>query len=135
MITGGPQTSFFNDGGVGHGGFVAIFKTAGSVILDPFSPSYEGMTIEQKNQIGAPLKQVSIDQFDTATATAQIPVDNTGNTPTFLFKGDYFTAPAAYGGFSWYIEKVGDTFQSGQFWKAELTLRRIYNGVPPTGTS
>lgn len=132
--TGGEQTSFFNDGGVGHGGFVANFQTAGAVILDPFSPKDPSTTIEQGNQIGAPLKQASVSKYKTATATAQIPVDNTGNNPTFILKGDYFTAPNNYGGESWYVDDVGETFAAGQFWKAELSLRKIYNGIPPTGT-
>ena len=126
--TGGQQTAFFNDGGVGHGGFVAVFATAGSVILDPFSPKYPSKNIAQGNQIGAPLKQASVAEFPTATATAQTPVDNTGNNPTFIQLGDYFTAPANYGGQKWYVDDVGDTFQSGQFWKAELGLRLAING-------
>jgi hypothetical protein len=126
--TGGNQTAFFNDGGVGHGGFVANFNTAGQVILDPFSPKYPSKTIAQGNQIGAPLKQASVNEFPTATATAQIPVDNTGNNPTFIVNGDYFIAPANYGGGKWYVDDVGETFQSGQFWKAELNLRLAING-------
>lgn len=125
--TGGEQTAFYNDGGVGHGGFVAVFATAGNVILDPFNPKYPSMTIEQGNQIGAPLKQASVSKFDTATATAQIPVDNTGNNPTFIQKGDTFTAPANFGGDKWYVDDVGETFAAGQFWKAELSLRKSYN--------
>lgn len=126
--TGGNQTAFFNDGGVGHGGFVATFATAGAIILDPWSPKYPSKTIEQGNQIGAPLKQASVAGFPTASATAQIPVDNTGNTPTFINNGDSFTAPPAYGGGKWYVDDVGETFQSGQFWKAELSLRLAING-------
>lgn len=126
--TGGQQTAFFNDGGVGHGGFVAVFAVAGSVIIDPFSPKFPSTTIEQGNQIGAPLKQASVQKFPTASATAQIPVDNTGNNPTFILLGDYFIAPANYGGGKWYVDDVGETFQSGQFWKAELSLRLAING-------
>lgn len=125
---GGEQTAFYNDGGVGHGGFVAVFTAAGQVILDPFNRKDPSQTIEQGNQIGAPLKQASISKFVTATATAQIPVDNTGNNPTFILKGDTFTAPANFGGDEWYVDDVGDTFQSGQFWKAEISLRKRYNG-------
>ncbi len=126
--TGGQQTAFFNDGGVGHGGFVANFAQAGSVILDPFSPKYPSTTIEQGNQIGAPLKQANVSKFPTASATAQIPVDNGGNNPTFIQLGDNFIAPANYGGGRWYVDDVGETFQSGQFWKAELSLRLAING-------
>jgi hypothetical protein len=133
--TGGNQTSFFNDGGVGHGAFVADLAVAGFVVLESFSPDYTGKTIEQGNQIGAPLKQASIRSFDTASATAQIPVDNTGNTPTLVLQGDYFTAPAAYGGDEWYVEASRPAYAAGAYWKQELTLRKIYNGVPPTGTS
>ena len=133
--TGGAQTSFFNDGGVGHGAFVATFYTAGAVILESFSPKKSATNIEQKNQIGAPLKQASVVNFDTASATAQMPVDNTGNAPTIISRGDYFTAPNAYGGQSWYVDDTSDTYAAGAYWKQELTLRRIYNGVPPTGTS
>lgn len=133
--TGGNQTSFFNDGGVGHGAFVADFYTAGNVILESFSPKYGAKDIEQGNQIGAPLKQLSIRTFDTATASAQMPVDSTGNTPTIVQQGDYFTAPAAYGGDEWYVSNADNTYAAGAYWKQELTLRKIYNGVPPGGTS
>jgi hypothetical protein len=126
--TGGQQTAFFNDGGVGHGGFVANFATSGAVIIDPFNAKFPSTTIEQGNQIGAPLKQASVAKFPTATCTAQIPVDNTGNNPTFILLGDYFTAPANYGGGKWYVDDVGETFQAGQFWKAELGLRLAING-------
>ncbi len=125
--TGGEQTAFFNDGGVGHGGFVANFSVAGFVILEPFNIEDPSTTIEQPNQIGAPLKQASVSKFKTATATAQIPVDDTGNTPTFLTKGDFFTAPANFGSEVWYVDRVGITFRSGEFWKAEVGFRKRYN--------
>jgi hypothetical protein len=126
-VTGGQQTAFYNDGGVGHGGFVANFQTAGAVIINPFNPKYPSKTIEQTNQIGAPLKQASVVGFDTATGTCQIPVDNTGNNPTFIQRGDYFIAPANYGGEWWYADDIGNTFQDGQFWKAEVNFRKIIN--------
>lgn len=125
--TGGEQTAFFNDGGVGHGAFVATFATAGVVLLENFDPKYPSMTIEQGNQIGAPLKQASISKFNTASATAQIPVDTTGNNPTFIGRGDHFVAPAEFGGAEWYVDDVGETFASGQYWKAALSLRMVYN--------
>lgn len=131
--TGGEQTSFFNDGGVGHGGFVANLNVAGFVILDPFNVKDSSTTIEQGNQIGAPLKQASVTKFKTATATAQIPVNNGTNFPVILTKGDYFTAPVEFGGESWYVDDVGITYASGQFWKAEVNFRKIYNGIPPAG--
>lgn len=134
-VTGGNQTSFFNDGGVGHGAFVAQFATAGAVVIESFSPDYAAKTIEQGNQIGAPLKQASIRNFDTASATAQIPVDNSGNNATLIGQGDYFTAAAAYGGDEWYVETLKPAYQAGSCWKVELSLRKIYNGIPPTGTS
>ena len=133
--TGGNQTSFFNDGGVGHGAFVANFSVAGQVVLESFNPKYGAKTIEQSNQIGAPLKQASVRTFDTATGAAQMPVDNTGNTPTIILRGDYFTAPNAYGGDQWYVEDAGNAYQAGAYWKQELTLRKIYNGIPPSGNS
>lgn len=133
--TGGNQTSFFNDGGVGHGAFVANFSVAGEVVLESFAPKQPATTIEQGNQISAPLKQASVRKFGTASATAQMPVDNTGNIPTIIQQGDYFTAPAAYGGDEWYVEDTGDTYAAGAYWKQELTLRKIYNGLPTTGTS
>ncbi len=131
--TGGEQTAFYNDGGVGHGGFVALFAsgvTTYSCILDPFNRKDPSTTIEQGNQIGAPLKQASVSKFVTATATAQIPVDNAGNNPTFISKGDTFTAPANFGGEKWYVDDVGETFAAGQFWKAEISLRKVYNANP-----
>lgn len=121
------QTAFFNDGGVGHGGFIANFSLAGLVILDPFNVEDPSMTIEQPNQIGAPMKQASVSKYKTATATAQVPVDANGNNPTFIQKGDFFTAPANHGGETWYVDRVGTSYRSGDFWKAELNLRKTYN--------
>lgn len=126
--TGGEQTAFFNDGGVGHGAFVATFAAAGVVVIEGFNPKFPSTTIEQGNQIGAPLKQASVSKFPTATATAQIPVDNTGNNPTFILRGDSFIAPANFGGGKWYVDDVGETFRAGEYWKAELGLRLAING-------
>jgi hypothetical protein len=127
LNTGGEQTAFYNDGGVGHGGFVAAFAVAGQVILEPFNRKLPSKTIMQGNQIGAPLKQASISDFETATATAQIPVDSTGNNPTFIQKGDSFIAPTNFGGDKWYVDDVSETYAAGQFWKSELSLRKSYN--------
>lgn len=121
------QTAFFNDGGVGHGGFVANFVTAGLTILDPFNRDDPAMTIEVPNQIGAPLKQASVSKFKTATATATLNCDSDGNNPTFIAKGDRFVAPANFGGETWYVESVSDAFRAGDFWKSELRLRKVYN--------
>jgi len=121
------QTAFFNDGGVGHGGFIATFFTAGLIILDPFTPDRPSMTIEMPNQIGAPNKQASVSKYDTATATAQLNCDSTGNNPEFILRGDYFTAPANFGGETWYVDRISTPQRSGDFWKSELGLRKVYN--------
>ena len=49
-VTGGQQTAFFQDGGVGHGAFVATFNTAGFVELEDFSPEFPSKIIAQGNQ-------------------------------------------------------------------------------------
>ena len=127
-VTGGQQTAFLNDGGVGHGAFVAQFASAGFVILEDFNPDVPSTKIRQKNQIGAPLKQAVVADFADATAVAQIPVDNTGNNPTFIVNGDYFTAPGNYGGGRWGVTKVSDTFRAGEYWKANIDLTLAING-------
>ena len=126
--TGGQQTAFFQDGGVGHGAFVAQFAAAGYVVLEDFNPDFPSKIIEQGNQIGAPLKQAGVQAFQSASVTAQIPVDNTGNNPTFILLGDYFTAPANYGGGRWWVSKVGESFRAGEYWKANLEMRLAVNG-------
>lgn len=122
-----PQTAFYNDGGVGHGAFVATFSTAGSVVLESFVVSRPAKTIAQGNQIGAPLKQASVNDFVTATATAQVPVDSSGNNPTPITQGETFTAPANYGGESFYVETTSDAYRVGDYWKQDLNLRKKYN--------
>jgi hypothetical protein len=121
------QAAFIMDGGVGHGGFVAAFVVAGNVILDPFTRERPAKTIPVPNQIGAPRKQASVRDFRTATATAQIEVDDAGNTPVFVQEGDTFVAPANFGGEKWYVESASDAHRSGDFWKSELRLRKVYN--------
>jgi len=127
-VTGGQQTAFFQDGGVGHGAFVATFNTAGFVELEDFSPEFPSKIIAQGNHIGAPLKQCGVQEFQNASCVAQIPVDNTGNNPTFILLGDYFTAPNNYGGGRWWVAEVGDTFRAGEYWKANVKLRLAVNG-------
>lgn len=121
-----PTTEFINDGGMGHGSFIATFTTAGSVLLENFTIDRPGKTITQENQIGAPLKQASVATWETATATAQTPVS--GGNGTFIARGDTFTAAANYGGDKWYVEGVSAPFRAGDYWKQELRLRRDYNG-------
>lgn len=122
-----PSSAFYNDGGMGHGGFVATFSTAGAVVLESFNVDHPAKTIEQGNAIGAPLKQASVVGFLTASATAQMVTSSDGTTATIIAQGDTFTAAANYGGDKWYVETAGNSYRSGEYWKQDLKLRKAYN--------
>lgn len=121
-----PTTEFINDGGMGHGAFIATFSTAGAVTVENFAYDLSSKTITQENQIGAPSKQASVASWDTATCTAQTPIS--GGNATLIVRGETFTASANYGGLKWYVESIGATYRAGDYWKQELRLRRDYNG-------
>lgn len=116
---------FYNEG-VGHGGFVATFTTAGSVTIEGFTrdrPSSH--VINVPTAIGAPSKWAGVSGFETASATAQLPV--TAGTVTLLTLGDDMTAPSTHGGGSWVIIGVSAAFQLGDYWKANVTFQKKYN--------
>lgn len=116
---------YYNEG-VGHGGFVATYTTAGSVVMESFNrdrPSSH--VINVPTAIGAPSKWAGVSGFETASGTAQLPV--TAGTVTLIGLGDDFTAPSTHGGGSWVVINVGAAFQMGDYWKAAVTLQKKYN--------
>ena len=115
----------FNEG-VGHGAFVATLSVAGSVILENFNVEKpEAHGIMQSNQIGSPLKSASVSGFQSATCTAQLNV--VAGVAQLIAQGETFTAPTTHGGGRYYIYAIGETYQVGEYWKANLQCRKRYN--------
>ena len=115
------QQAFYNEG-VAHGSFVATISAAGVTILDEFSVTDPSTKINQKNQIGAPLKAAGVSEFMTFSATAQTQLNN-GN-PVIIQKGEFFQDP--FYGFEWWIEEVSPAFRVGEYWKQNIKGQRVY---------
>ncbi len=116
---------YYNEG-VGQGGFVAVFSTAGNVVLESFNRSKPSShIINQPDEIGAPLKWLGVAGFETVSLLAQLPV--TAGVPTTIALGEQFTAPATHGGGTYVICDVGEAYQVGDYWKANLTGQLRYN--------
>lgn len=117
-----PTSPYYNEG-VGHGGFVATFTTAGSIVVESLNKDKPSAhVINQSDDIGAPLKWAGVAGFQGASATVQLPV--TGGTVTEITLGDDFTAPSTHGGGSYVVIGVSESFQVGDYWKANLTLQK-----------
>lgn len=116
----------FYDEGVGQGGFIGAFSAAGNVVLESWNKENPAShIIDQSDQIGAPLKWAGVVGFKTASALAQLPFD--GANLTEILQGEQVTAPASHGGGTWVVIAVGETFQVGDYFKANLTLKLRYN--------
>lgn len=121
--------SYYNEG-VGHGGFAATFATAGAIIVESFNKDKPSShLINQSDQRGVPLKWAGVAGFQTASATVQLPVTGSGDAVvvTEVALGDYFTAPATHGGGVWAVTGVGESFNVGDYWKANLQLQLKIN--------
>ena len=120
------MAAYYNEG-VGHGGFVATFTTAGSVIVESFSKEKPSTVINQPDELGAPAKWSGVATFETASALVQLPVSGSPLVPTAIALGDKFTAPNTHGGGVWVVTSVSETFQQGDYFKANLGLQKQYN--------
>lgn len=114
----------FNEG-VGHGGII-VNLTGGAgqigVVIDPFTVDRETMIILQPNQFGTSVKKAGRLKNIKATGTAQLPTTNAGEDPSPLIEGQQFTDPVT--SLNWWVSKVGETYQSGQFWKQECEFEQ-----------
>lgn len=116
---------YYNEG-VGQGGFVATFTTAGSVVVESFTKDNPSShIINQPTALGAPSKWAGVSGFKTASALVQLPV--TAGTVTEIVLGDDFTAPSTHGGGNYVVIGVSEAFQIGDYWKANLSLQKKYN--------
>lgn len=116
----------YYDEGVGHGGFVAAFATAGNVVLESFNPDEPSAHIIQKgDEIGAPSKWAGVVGFQVASALAQLPV--VAGVVVRVRVGDSFIAPNSHGGGTWVVTSVSAAFQVGDYWKVNLGLNLRYN--------
>lgn len=124
----GPTVANYNEG-VGHGGFIATLANAKNIYIESFNVNHPSKKIQQHNQIGAPRKQAFVADFITATATAAIEVTEGSNpvtAPVIVLIGDTF-GPDPVEGLNWVVESTGETFQQGDYWKANLNLSARYN--------
>lgn len=123
------QLAFYLEG-MGHGAFIAAFATAGNIIITDFAINTPSTVIEQKNQIGAPLKQAGITGFVTWTATAQTLVTQGTNpvtNPVIIKQGDEFTEP--YENRICWVAEVDETYRAGEFWTQSIRGRISLSGV------
>lgn len=114
---------YYNNG-VGHGAFVATFGTAGSVTLENFNVDVPSShIIDVPTSIGAAQdKWAGVSGGKTASALAQLPV--TAGTVTLIALGDSFTAPSTHGGLTWIVIGASSAFQVGDYWKANISLKK-----------
>lgn len=116
---------FYNEG-VGQGGFIGSFSAAGNVIIESWSRENPAAhVINQPDQFGGPLKFAAVAGFRTASALVQLPFDGTNLTE--ILQGELVTAPADHGGGTWVVITVGETFQAGDYFKANLGLQLKLN--------
>jgi len=116
---------FYNEG-VGQGGFIGAFSVAGTVTIESWSPDKPvAHMINQPDQYGGPLKWAAVAGFRTCSALVQLPFD--GETLTEITQGETVAAPADHGGGTWVVCAVSETFQIGDYFKANLTLQLKYN--------
>lgn len=117
---------YYSDGSVGEGGFIGAFNLAGNVIVESFTrdrPSSH--IIDQPDQYGGPLKWAGVAGFETASALVQLPFN--AGVLTQIALGDFFIAPVDHGAGKWVVTSVGETFQIGDYFKANLGLKLTYN--------
>ena len=116
----------YHNEGVGQGGFVGVFTLAGNVILESWNrdkPSSH--IIDQPDQFGGPNKWAGVAGFETASALAQLPFD--GANVTEIALGEQVIAPSDHGGGTWTVVSVGESFQIGDYFKANLGLKLDYH--------
>jgi len=123
-------TDAFNEG-VGHGGIIVNMSGGAGqsgVVIDPWNPDRETMVLLQPDQFGTSLKKAGRLKNIKATGTAQLPISIAGTSIAAvpLIEGQLFTDPLT--GFSFWISKAGQTYQSGQFWKQEIECEQQLNG-------
>ena len=122
----------FNEG-VGHGGIVVNMVGAPAqqgVVIDPFNVDRETMILLRPDQFGSTIvgtggaKAGRLKNIN-ATGTAQLPTTNGGTVPQPIIEGQQFTDPNT--GFNWWVAKVNEAYQSGQFWKQECEFEQRLN--------
>lgn len=121
--------------GVGHGGIVVNMSGGNAqsgVVIDPWNIDRETMTILQPDQYGTTAalggstsgKKMGRIKNIKATGTAQLPTVDTGGggaetaAAQPLIEGQTFVDPIS--GFTFWISKATQVYQSGQFWKQDI---------------
>lgn len=116
---------YYNEG-VGQGGFIGSFTNAGNVVVESWSKDKPSShIIDQPDQFGGPNKWAGVAGFETASALVQLPFDGTNVTEIHL--GEQVTEPVDRGGRTYVVVSVGETFQAGDYFKANLGLKLRYN--------
>lgn len=114
------MSEFYNDGGVPHGAFIAIFNSAQALKVENFNLEDPGKVINRGDEIGSPNGWAGVDDQETATGTVQIK-DNTGSA---LRKGDFFVDASARRSFKWVVVGKGERYAAGDYWKEEVRFQR-----------
>lgn len=118
------MSSVYYNEGVGQGGFIGTFATAGAVVIESWDPDKPSShLIQQPDQFGGPLKQAGVAGFQSCQAVVQLPFN--GATVTEIQLGDTVTAPADHGGGTWFVSHAGETFRVGDYFKSNLQLQRV----------
>ena len=109
------MAAIYNDGNVPYGSRVFTFATGGAMVAESFSVEQPTKVITVENESGEPIKQVIIADFETATATVQLP--SGGAVPVL---GDL--------GLSGYVvTSVSLPEEQGGIKKATVQFRKLYD--------
>jgi hypothetical protein len=114
------MAEFYNDNGIPHGGFIAVFNSAGFMKVESFSPEMPGKTINRPDEIGSPNGWAGVDDQETASATVQIPTFS----GSALTKGDFFISSGALHSYKWVVVGLSERYQMGDYWKVDARFQR-----------
>ena len=115
--------------GVGHGGIIVNMiggDAQQGVVIDPWNVDPETIKLKQPDQYGTSVKKAGRIVNISATGTAQLPtVGGNGAAVLPLVAGQYFVDPLT--GYTFWIAKAGQEYQSGQFWKQAIECEQKLN--------
>jgi hypothetical protein len=111
-----------NDGSVPYGSFILTMGGT-AFVCENLTPSVPVTKIERRDELNRPSGKVSIDDFETATLTAQRPTASTA-LPVL---GAAVIAPAnSLITGSWYVTDRSPAFSQGEIQKFTVTIDKSY---------
>lgn len=111
----------FNDGSLPYGSQVWNINGT-SFVAENITWNSPSTTVEQFDEDGEPSKQVSIDDFESGTASLQVPT--AGSYPA---KYATFTANVRGANVNCYVSEVGDEQGQRDATMTPISFRRVYN--------